>query len=60
MRQEDEHCRTFSQLLFEEAGLCPGGLQPMEDGLVVLKHPAADGLGGEVPLTSGENLTVET
>lgn len=31
----------------------------MEDGLVVLKHPAADGLGREVKVTSGENLENE-
>lgn len=32
----------------------------MKDGLVVLKHPAADGLGREVKVTSGENLTIVT
>lgn len=32
----------------------------MKDGLIVLKHPAADGLGREVKFTSGENLTIVT
>ena len=57
--QEQQQCRTFSQLTFQEAGLCSWRLQPVEDGLVVFKHPATDGLWCEVALTSREDLTEE-
>lgn len=58
--QEQQQCRTFSQLFFQEAGLCSGRLQPLKDGLVVFKHPATDGLWCEVTFPSRKNLTEKT
>lgn len=59
MRQEEQQCRTFAQLPLQEAGLSSWGLHPLEDGLEVFEHPAADGLRREVMLPSGENLKDE-
>ena len=59
VRQEEKQRRTFSQLLLQEAGLSARRLQPLEDGLMVLEHPAADGLGREVTFQSRENLKAQ-
>lgn len=57
--QEEQQSRTFGQLLFQEVRLGSWGLQPLQDALMVLKHPAADGGRGEVTLPPRENLTSE-
>lgn len=58
--QEQQQRRSFSQLTFQEAGLGSRRLQPVQDGLVVFKHPATDGLWCEVALASREDLTEES
>lgn len=57
--QEQQQCRTFSQFLFQEAGLCSWRLQPLKDSLMVFKHPTTDGFWCEVTFPSRENLTEE-
>lgn len=54
--QEEEQRGALGQLLFQEAGLGSWRLQPLQEGLAMFEHPAADGLGGEVPLQTRENL----
>ncbi|TNN50866.1 Zinc finger SWIM domain-containing protein 8 [Liparis tanakae] len=55
---EQQQRRTFAELVLQEAGLGPRRLQPLEDGLAVFEHPAADGLRREVAFPSRENLTM--
>lgn len=57
--QKQQQRWTFSKFLFQEAGLGSRRLQPLEDGLVVFKHPTTDGFRCEFPFPSRENLTEE-
>lgn len=56
VRQEQQQGGAFSELLLQQVRLCSRRLQPPQDALMVLKHPAANGLRGEVTLMFGENL----
>ena len=59
VRHEEQECGPFAQLLLQQGGLGARGLQPAEDRLLVLEHPAADALRREVLLAPGEDLPGE-
>lgn len=42
--QEQQQRGAFKELLLQQVGLCSWRLQPLQDALMVFKHPAANGL----------------